>query len=76
MTDRASEWASGDQGYYRLRCGNGLQDLYLAVTVISVTSKRVVVRSNVGFGGHRVLKAERLVKSYPKGAWVNDRTAM
>lgn len=71
-----SQWALGDEGYYVLPKSprNGRPEtMYLAVVVINVTPKRVIVRQQSGRGGHRILKAEFLVKAVPEGAWVTGR---
>lgn len=74
--EMSDKWAVGDRAYYflaRSPASDRPRDLYLEVTVINVTDRRVVVRQ-AGYPKrpHRILKPTSLVLTPPDGAWIME----
>lgn len=68
----STDFVPGETVYYLLprAPSNGRpRDLYLRGVVLSVTPKRVVVRTGT-YQGHRILMRSSLVRTPPDGAWV------
>lgn len=67
------EFSIGERVYYVLpksRSSGRTETLYLEVTVINITSNRIVVRQVRGNRSPRILMRHKLTRTVPENAWV------